>query len=176
SVASFMYSTFPQTSIQPRVLAAPGFKATRGTQLPPAQFHFSLSVSRFRHQGRNFAVGGIRDQGCPVGFDNRRCAIPPEIVVSGLNISFPIRETCFAGVCFYGSLLQFGHFLRSEKLSTGKTRGTFQGSNAVVIPNTLQIRMSPRRAWWCRYLFRRDLGHLAGDLPNSRQQYDCSQK
>src|SRR5207237_4504520 len=138
SVASFMYSTFPQTSIQPRVLAAPGFKVTRRTQGPSAQFYFSLSVSRFRHQGRNFAVGGIRDQGCPVGFDNRRCTVPPEIVVSGLNISFAIRETCFAGVCFDSSLLQLGNFPRGEKLSTGKTRRTFQRSDAVVIIHTLQ--------------------------------------
>src|SRR4029434_5459366 len=93
-------------------------------------------------------------------FHDARRPIPPEIVIGRFNVSFWIVEARLITVFFACSFLQLSYFLRSEKLPTGKSGGTLQRRDAVVIPNALQVRMTPCRVRRTPGLIRRRFGDL----------------
>src|SRR4030095_6615706 len=109
--------------------------------------------------------------------DDVCCPIPPEIVVRCLNVSFRILKSSFITAFFYRFPLELSCFLGSEKLLTGKSSRTLQRCDAVVVPNALEVWVTPCRVRRCRRLLRRCLGYLSGGehhrskAGNSRQKY-----
>src|SRR5215831_18340770 len=118
------------------------------TSVSPSQWpRESPSHNRTR---ANFPIGWIHDKRCAMCLDDVCCPIPPEIVVRCFNVSFWILKASLITVFFYRLPLELSCFLRCEKLPAGKLSRTLQRCDAVIIPNALEVWVTPCRFRRCR--------------------------
>jgi len=105
---------FPQTSVQPRISAAPA-----GAHVPYRRSErFNLgSLLRFSGQGRDSSIRGIHDKRRSSRNQDFRRAIPPEVIVGATNVGIGSHLVPAISVASFSSLLlQRCRFFSRQKL------------------------------------------------------------
>src|SRR4030095_2620037 len=135
-------------------------------RLPPL---VGLALARLLGQRRYAAVRGINHQRCPQR-RHLRAAIPPEVVVSALDVAARAAVPAFVAATASGRFFHGRHFLGGIELTAVDVGRSLEWRDRPIGERALKLGLAPRRLRGRVWLRRRYAGAaILGDDHGCRQ-------